>query len=175
MKRGCFISCTEGGLQIAPHGSLQAEAEVFFIKLTGPLWKPYRISKRGKFKTKFLAVRQFISPREGGLIVCRKDGAARHSQILYIKYLHCQFTPAMQTRAELKGDTPKVTEPNLRFPRDSCENLRFSARICSFLRFPAPLKNAGISRTGGESAKICGFLCEKVWVLGRSVTLVLSP
>ena len=40
--------------------------------------------------------------------------------------------------AELKGDAPKVTEPNLRFPAVFCENLRFPAKICGFLRFPAP-------------------------------------
>ena len=39
-----------------------------------------------------------------------------------------------------KGDAPKVTEPNLRFPAVCCENLRFPAKICDFLRFPAPSK-----------------------------------
>ena len=77
-------------------------------------------------------------------------------------------------RAELKGDGPKVTEPNLRFPAVFCENLlRFSARICGFLRFPAPSKCLN-SRRRGESAKICGFLRESAF-WARSVTLVPSP
>ena len=39
-----------------------------------------------------------------------------------------------------KGDAPKVTEPNLRFPAVFCENLRFPAKICGFLRFPDALQ-----------------------------------
>ena len=74
---------------------------------------------------------------------------------------HRQFSPQF---GRAKGDAPKVTKPNLRFPAVSCENLRFSAPskclnfqekgwICENLRF---------------SAKIC--------VLGSlSVTLVPSP
>ena len=30
-----------------------------------------------------------------------------------------------------KGDSPKVTEPNLRFPAVFCEILRFAAKICA--------------------------------------------
>ena len=79
-----------------------------------------------------------------------------------------------QFRAELnKGDAPKVTEPNLRFPAVFCENLRFSAKICGFLRFPAPSKCLNFQEKG-ESAKICGFLRKSAfWAL--SVTLVPSP
>ena len=37
-----------------------------------------------------------------------------------------------------KGDAPKVTEANLRFPAVFCENLRFSAKTCALqmLEFP---------------------------------------
>ena len=62
-----------------------------------------------------------------------------------------------EKQGRAKGDGPKVTEPNLRFPAVFCENLRFAAKICGFLRSP----NAGLSRRRGESAKICflGPLC----------------
>ena len=37
-----------------------------------------------------------------------------------------------------KGDGPKVTEPNLRFPTVFCENLQFAAVSCTLqmLEFP---------------------------------------
>ena len=66
-----------------------------------------------------------------------------------------------------KGDAPKVTEPNLRFPVVFCENLRFPAKICGFLWFPAPSKCWNFQEKGRIcenlrfSAKICvfGALC----------------
>ena len=47
-----------------------------------------------------------------------------------------------------KGDAPKVTEPNLRFPAVFCENLQFSAKICGFMRFPAPFKCLNFQEKG---------------------------
>ena len=65
-----------------------------------------------------------------------------------------------------KGDRPKVTEPNLRFPAVFCKNLLFSAKICGFLRFPAPSKCLDF-----QEKKIWGSLRKSaLWSL--SVTLV---
>ena len=49
------------------------------------MWKAYRHG--GKFKAKFLAVRQFISPPQGALIVCcKRVRGFRAGKKLYIKY-----------------------------------------------------------------------------------------
>ena len=53
-------------------------------------------------------------------------------------FVKCSETPtACFLLLRAKGDRPKVTEPNLRFPSVFCEDLRFSAKN---LRFPAPSK-----------------------------------
>ena len=51
-----------------------------------------------------------------------------------------QVLSPQQEYGRAKGDGPKVTEPNLRFPPVFCENLRFAAKICGFLRKSAPSK-----------------------------------
>ena len=68
-----------------------------------------------------------------------------------------------------KGDGPKVTEPNLRFPAVSCENLRFPAKLCALEMLEFPGEGANL-RNLRFAAKICvlGFLCHL-----RSVTLSL--
>ena len=88
------------------------------------------------------------------------------------RYLFCMLGVFLSFWAFLffcraKGDAPKVTEPNPRFPAVFCENLRFSAKICGFLRFPAPSKcwyfqeKGRICENLRFSAKICvlGALC----------------
>ena len=74
-------------------------------------------------------------------------------------------------RDRAKGDAPKVTELNLRFPAVFCDNLRFSAKICGF---PAPSECLNFQDKRGESAKICGFLRKSAF-FALSVTLVPSP
>ena len=53
------------------------------------------LQKRGKFATKFLAARQFMSPIQAPcfVLVCRKQGASGQEKVQYIKYLHCQRKP----------------------------------------------------------------------------------
>ena len=46
---------------------LLLKLKVFFVEI---------LQKEGKFKTKLLAAREFISPPQGALIVCRKRGAS---------------------------------------------------------------------------------------------------
>ena len=76
-----------------------------------------------------------------------------------------------RTRKEgrARGDAPKVTEPNLRFPAVFlpksavfCKNLLFSPKIC------AP-PNAGISRRRGESLRKSAVFCENLR-FGRSLS-----
>ena len=94
----------------------------------------------------------------------------------------------LESQGRAKGDGPKVTEPNLRFPAVFCENLRFSAKICGFLRFPAPSKCWKFQEKGyicenlRFSAKICvlGGLCHlssvtlssACWTAGRPPSIV---
>ena len=62
--------------------------------------------------------------------------------------------------AELTGDGPKVTEPNLRFPAVFCDNLQFSEVFCVLQMLEFPGKGVNLRKSA-------------FWA--RSVTLVPSP
>ena len=111
-----------------------------------------------------------------GRFQCTTSTAACHSVLQLVLFLFCYDNFLLRLCCSVwsfaylgraKGDAPKVTEPNLRFPAVFCENLRFSAKICGFLRFPAPSTCLNLQEKGWIcenlrfSAKICvlGFLC----------------
>ena len=79
-RKGLFINCTQGGLQIEPGGVQKAvvllNLKVFSVEIP---------QKEGKFWNSISGRQAMYKSNPGTLILCRKWGASGQEKVQYIK------------------------------------------------------------------------------------------